>query len=177
MCSSSGGQNCIIQPLVSWYQEVKTVLYSIWYHDTRRSKLYYTASGSMIPGGQNRIIQHLVSWYQEVKTVLYSIWYHYTRRSKMYYTASGSMMPGGQNCIIQHLVAWYQEVKIYYTASGIITPVCGRTVHSPLSTCTPDGHLQVWRYQMLYNTVLTSWWLAQQCSKHVEAHNKLIIKQ
>jgi len=42
---------------------------------------------------------------------------------------------GGQNCIIQHLV--------------IITPVDGRPVHSPLSTCAPDGHLQVWRYQML----------------------------
>jgi len=49
--SSSGGQNCIIQHLVSshaHHQEVKIVLYSIWYHDTliiRRSKLYYTASG------------------------------------------------------------------------------------------------------------------------------------
>ena len=39
--------------------------------------------------------------------------------------------------------------KLYYTASGIITPVGGRPVHrlrvdwtSPLSTCAPDGHLQ-----------------------------------
>jgi len=31
-----------------------------------------------------------------------------------------------------------------YTASGIITPVGGRPVHSPLSTCAPDGHLQIW---------------------------------
>ena len=31
---------------------------------------------------------------------------------------------------------------MYYTASGIITPVGGRPVHSPLSTCAPDGHLQ-----------------------------------
>jgi len=30
---------------------------------------------------------------------------------------------------------------------------------------------------MLYNTILTFWWWAQQCSKHVEAYNKLIIKQ
>jgi len=36
---------------------------------------------------------------------------------------------------------------------------------------------RVWRYQMLYNTILTSWWWAQQCSKHVEKYNKLIIKQ
>ena len=32
--------------------------------------------------------------------------------------------------------------KLYYTASGIITPVDGRPMHSPLSTCAPDGHLQ-----------------------------------
>jgi len=31
---------------------------------------------------------------------------------------------------------------LYYTASGIITPIGGRPVHSPLSTCVPDGHLQ-----------------------------------
>jgi len=33
--------------------------------------------------------------------------------------------------------------KLYYTASGIIiTPVGGRPVHTSLSTCAPDGHLQ-----------------------------------
>jgi len=41
--------------------------------------------------------------------------------------------------------------KLYYTASGIVTPVGGRSVRrlreeqsslSPLSTCAPDGHLQ-----------------------------------
>ena len=31
--------------------------------------------------------------------------------------------------------------KLYYTAPGIITPVGGRPVHSPLSTCASDGHL------------------------------------
>jgi len=35
--------------------------------------------------------------------------------------------------------------------------------------------VSVWWYQMLYNTILTSWWWAQQCSKHVKAYNKLII--
>jgi len=29
---------------------------------------------------------------------------------------------------------------------------------SLLSTCVLDGNLQVWWYQMLYNTVLTFWW-------------------
>ena len=36
-----------------------------------------------------------------------------------------------------------RRAKLYYKASGIITPVGGRPVYSPLSTCAPDGHLQV----------------------------------
>jgi len=32
--------------------------------------------------------------------------------------------------------------KLYYTASGIITPVGDRPVHSPLPTRAPHGHLQ-----------------------------------
>jgi len=51
-----------------------------------------------------------------------------------------------------------QEVKVYYTASGVITPIGGRPVHSPLSSCAPGDHPQVWWYQMLYNIILTSWW-------------------
>jgi len=30
--------------------------------------------------------------------------------------------------------------KLYYTASGVITHIGGRTVHR--CTCAPDGHLQ-----------------------------------
>jgi hypothetical protein len=33
-------------------------------------------------------------------------------------------------------------------------------VKSLFSTCAPDGDLQVWWCQMLYNTILTSWWWA-----------------
>jgi len=32
--------------------------------------------------------------------------------------------------------------ELYYTASGIITPVGGCPMHSPLSTYAPDSHLQ-----------------------------------
>jgi len=32
--------------------------------------------------------------------------------------------------------------KLYYTASGIVTPVGGRPVHRLREDCTPDGHLQ-----------------------------------
>ena len=42
----------------------------------------------------------------------------------------------------EHDVPTVRKPKYYYTAYGIITPVGGRPVHSPLSTCAPDGHLQ-----------------------------------
>ena len=32
--------------------------------------------------------------------------------------------------------------KLYYTASGIITPVGGRPVHRLREDCARDGHLQ-----------------------------------
>jgi len=47
--------------------------------------------------------------------------------------------------------------KLYYTVSGIITPVGVLPVHRLREDCAPDGHLQVSRHQMLYNTILTSW--------------------
>jgi len=42
---------------------------------------------------------------------------------------------------------------LYYTASGIITLVGGRSVHR---TAT----YRVWWYQVLRNTILSSWWWA-----------------
>jgi len=64
--------------------------------------------------------------------------------------------------------------KLHYTASGIITPVGGRPVHSPLSTCAPNGHLQVWWHQMLCNAILTPWWWAHSArNKHRHKINLL----
>ena len=40
------------------------------------------------------------------------------------------------------LCAHHQVVKLYYTSSGIITPVGGRPVHRLGGDCAPDGHLQ-----------------------------------
>ena len=49
----------------------------------------------------------------------------------------------------EHYVLMIRRSKLYYTVSGIITPIGGRPVHRlredwspiPLSTCAPDGHL------------------------------------
>ena len=48
----------------------------------------------------------------------------------------------------EHYVLIIRRSKLYYTASGIITPVDGCPTHrlredSLLSTCAPDRHLQV----------------------------------
>ena len=61
MYSSSGGKNCITQPLESSHLWVKIELHSLWYHHTYRSKSHYTAPGIITPIGQNRITQPLVS--------------------------------------------------------------------------------------------------------------------
>ena len=41
----------------------------------------------------------------------------------------------------EHCCAHHQDVKLYYTASGIITPIGGRPVHRLGVDCAPDGHL------------------------------------
>ena len=69
----------------------------------------------------------------------------------------------------EHHVLIIRRSKFYYTASGIIIPIGGRPLHR---TAT----YRVWRYQMLYNTI----WPPDDehmCSKHVEAWNKLTVKQ
>jgi len=63
---------------------------------------------------------------------------------------------------------------LYYTASGISTPVGGRLLHSlreDLCKCTglmiPDAVKYIFDLLMM----------SKQCSKHVEAFNILIIKK
>ena len=71
--------------------------------------------------------------------------------------------------IFRALCAHHQEVKLYYTATGIIThcrwPCDAQVDRRPVHR---TATYRVWWYQMLYNTILTSWWRAEQCSKHVE---------
>ena len=75
------------------------------------------------------------------------------------------------------IVLIIRRSKLYYTASGIITPVSGRPVHRlrehlctgrlPTGVTIPDA------VQYNFDLLTMSTW----CSKHVEACNKLIIKQ
>ena len=65
--------------------------------------------------------------------------------------------------------------KLYYTASAINTPVGGRPVLS--QPVHRDGHLQSVMIPagVYYNFDLLA--MGTRCSKHVEARNKLIVKQ
>jgi len=63
-------------------------------------------------------------------------------------------MPLHDSSTIVHIT---RRSKLYYTTSGIITPVGGSPVHRLREDCSaPDGHLQVCWYQMQYDTILTS---------------------
>ena len=113
-------------------QEVKIVLYSIWYHHTyrwpsrhastcfehhvlivMRSQLYYTASGIITPIGGRPVMPLYVSstraHRQEVTIVLYSLWYHHTYRWPSSHASicfeHMCSSAGGHNCTIQPLVS------------------------------------------------------------------------
>ena len=122
--SSSGGQNCIIQHLVSSHSVGGR---SVYRNSCFIIRFLYSST----------CFEHYCAHHQEVKIVLYSIWYHTCR------WPSGALVERGL----------------------LSQPVHRMTTYS------------MWRYQMLYNTILTSCWWAQQCWKHVEAYNKLITKQ
>jgi hypothetical protein len=70
----------MFRALCAHHQEVRIVVYSLWYHHTYRCD-GITPIGVTIP---------------EVKIVLYSLWYHHTCRCDD---------TRGQNCILQPLVS------------------------------------------------------------------------
>ena len=78
------------------------------------------------------------------------------------------------------ICAHHQEVKLYYTASGITTPVGGRPVRrlreDSLNPCTgqPPTEFDDTRCCIIQFDLLM---MSTYCSKHVEAYNILIIKK
>jgi hypothetical protein len=73
------------------------------------------------------------------------------------------------------LCAPHQEVKMYYTASGIVTPVGGRPVHRLREDLWRDGTDVTIPDAVQYHFDLLM--MNTQCSKQVEAYNKLNTKQ
>jgi len=82
------------------------------------SELYYAASGIITPVGGRAPQDHL-----QCETIPDAVEYNFDLL--MISTLCSSS--GGQSCITKHLVSSHS--------------VGGRPVHSPVPTCTPDGHL------------------------------------
>jgi len=99
-------------------------------------KLYYTASGIVTPvGGRpvHRLRESLLHVSSTMcsssggQIVLYSIWYHHTCR-----WPSGAHVERESSTCFEHYVLIIRRSKLYYTASGITTPVGG----PPVNLCT-----------------------------------------
>jgi hypothetical protein len=68
---------------------------------------------------------------------------------------------------------------LHYTASGVVTPAGGRLVHRLREDCQPVHKTATYRCDDTRCCVIEIWPPDDDhmCSKHVEASNKLIVKQ
>ena len=86
--------------------------------------------------------------------------------SQLRFSTPFCSLPSFYSCLLHFFYGLLQHYPtIYLTGSRPTLLDCECPVHRLredclLLTCARDGHLEVWRYQMLYNTILTSWWWA-----------------
>ena len=101
-------------------QEVKIVLYSLWYHHIM--PLHVSSTMCSSSGGQNCIIQPLVSSHHASTDFEHHV--VIVRRSKLCYTASGIIT----SCLYMFKApcAHRQEVKIVLEAESTPGPQCDR---------------------------------------------------
>ena len=78
----------------------------------------------------------------------------------------------------EHICSSSGGQKLYYTASGIITPVGGRPVHRLRVLSQPVHGTATYRCDDARGCIVQFWprYDEHMCSKHVEAWNKLTIK-
>ena len=74
---------------------------------------------------------------------------------------------------ISNMICQYFHVGVKSVCSVCVNLLSDAQVQPVYRTAA----CRVWWCQMLCDAILTSWWWARLCSKHVEEHNKLIIKQ
>jgi len=135
MCSSSGGQNCITQPLVSSHLEV-------W-------------------------------WYQRLCNVINQL-------DAQNFCFTLSLFHASTSFRAHVLII--KRSKLHYTASGIITPTCAVRCTGwkrTLVLSQPVHRTATYRCDDTGGCVMQFWPLVDEhmCSKHVEAWNKLTVKQ
>jgi len=133
MCSSSGGQNCITQPLVSSH----LCLYMFRAHVLiiRRSKLHYTASCIITPMPLH--VSRTCAHHQEVKIALHSLWYHHTYRCD---DTRGCIMqfwpPDDEHMCSKHVEVWNKLiVKQKFCASSWLITEINKSIFMSLFSC------------------------------------------
>ena len=102
---------------------------------------------------------------RRAKIVLYSLWYHHTETSEWSKITKIIKIIKIQFYKYEHMVVKFTTMCSYLQNCILIILVI--LDHSLVS---------VWWYQRLYNTIFALLTMSTQCSKHVEAWNKLIIK-
>ena len=88
MCSSSGGQNCIVQRLVSSHWNKSSTCFEHNVLIISWSKLYYTAFGIVTVKQVLYMFRALCAHHQEVRIVLYSVWYRHTETSPLHVSST-----------------------------------------------------------------------------------------
>ena len=130
-------------------QEVKIVLYSLWYHHTYRwpSRAHLNINEL---DALNFIMSlfHASTCFEHMclssgdQNCTYSLWYHHTYRwpSRAHLNINQVdalnfiMSLFHASTCFEHHVLIVRRAKLYYTASGIITPIGGRPVHTLILT-------------------------------------------
>ena len=74
-----------------------------------------------------------------------------------------------------HQILFYSEFIIHLYMFRV--QLCSSSGQNCISPMHRTAACRVWWCQMLCDTILTCWWWAQLCSKHVDVYNKLIVKQ
>jgi len=79
----------------------------------------------------------------------------------------------------EHHVLIIRRSELYYTASGIITPIGGRSVHRLWEDSQPVHETAIYRCDDTRGCIIQFWHPDDEymCLKHVEAWNKLFVKQ
>ena len=135
----------------------------------RRSRLYYTASGIITPAGGravHRLCIKLVNYWdytemhgqQNVKIcdAKQAKQVHQYKNTKKNLYKSNAAIWCNKTSIIKQLIP--TNVNISVNGNN---PRCQRTKNAASRYRINHSLVSVWWYQMLYSTILTSWWWAQ----------------
>ena len=153
LCSSSGCQNCIIEHLLSshsaggrpvhehycaHHQDVRNVLYSIWYHHTLQVAVRFT--------GVHRTVTCRVWWYQMLYYTILTSWWWAQKFSK-------HVEEYNKLIIKQEFVHYVgQLLRLYWDARSAKHKE-KRTIH----LFSWSGHLRCWCSKFLTALLRRNW--------------------